>query len=271
MTRRTFKQITIGAAYLFLAALIGFLIYWAYRPDPSCSDGIKNQSEEEVDCGGPCLSCELMHIQDLQVEWSRVLTGAAGLQDVVVRVKNPNLNHGSAAVPYVLYLYDQGGSAMESVTGETFVLPGQTKYLIWTQLDTGLEPIARVGMTFGDIEWQRPGIYQASQLTISQKRYEVLPSGQGRLQGLLANNTGFDFEKIDIDVLLLDSFYEPLAVNRTEVRTLATGGERDFVAIWDEGIDAQQVAFIEVEPETNIFDLDNYLPSSRQPEPFQQY
>ena len=112
------------------------------------------------------------------------------------------------------------------------------------------------------------------QLIVQQKEYRLLSgqeTGFSQAKAIVINKTNFDFDKIEIDILLFDSFRNLIAVNSTEVRTLLANQERDFIAIWFNKIDGQAV-FVEIEPETNIFNPDNYLPVSRgKQERFQEY
>ena len=52
------KRINIILFYLLLLALFFGFIYFMTRPEMTCTDGIKNQGEEGIDCGGPCPICE---------------------------------------------------------------------------------------------------------------------------------------------------------------------------------------------------------------------
>ena len=95
--------------------------------------------------------------------------------------------------------------------------------------------------------------------------------GFSQARGILINKTNFDFDEIDIDVLLFNPSRQLLAINTTETRALLAGQERDFVATWFKEI-IGQVAFVEIEAETNIFDPSNFLPPEKgEPEKFQEY
>ena len=43
--------------FIFIIKFVSKLIFPTVLPAPTCDDGIKNQNEEEVDCGGTCLPC----------------------------------------------------------------------------------------------------------------------------------------------------------------------------------------------------------------------
>ena len=73
-----------------------------------------------------------------------------------------------------------------------------------------------------------------------------------------------------LDVLLLDSSQNILAVNTTEMKTLLAGQERDFFINWTREIQGEVVS-IEIEAETDIFDSNNYLSPGGEPGRFQEY
>lgn len=273
MTRRTTKQLIITLIFFFILSGFGFLVYYLSQPAPSCSDGIQNQSEERIDCGGPCPPCQLVYIKDIEVLWTKAVASQDNFYDLVAQIKNPNPNYGSGQIPYQFELYDSKNNLISQSKGSAFILPNQTKYLLQIKIASP-RPISQLKLSFNEIEWQKIEDYQPPQLFIQQKEYRLL-SGQelgfSQVKGILINKTNFDFDKIDINVLLLDSSQQLLAVNATEIGALSAGQERDFVATWFKKITGQ-VAFVEVEAETNIFDPSNFLPPEKgEPEKFQEY
>jgi hypothetical protein len=273
MNRRTTKQIIIALIFFLILSGFGFLVYSFTKPAPSCADGIRNQGEEDIDCGGPCDSCELVHIKEIDILWVKVVSGQDNFYDLAAKIKNPNQNYGSGQASYQFELYDSQDNLIAEYPGTTYILPNQTKYLLKVKAESN-RPVKQVKFSFGQIEWEKPEDYQPPQLSIQQKEYRLLGDeepGFAQLRAVLINKTNFDFDKIDIDILLFDSSSRLLAVNTNEIRTLLAGQERDFFSVWFNQIDGQ-VAFVEIEPETNIFDPDNYLSSSRgKPEKFQEY
>ncbi len=272
MTNRVFKQIIIASIFFLILFGIVFLIYHFSQPEPSCFDNIQNQEEEEVDCGGPCIPCELMHIKDIEVLLADKILVQDNFYDLVAQIKNPNQNYGSGDFAYNFELYDSKNNLLGKYSGSTFILPNQTKYLINSKINISGK-IAQVKFSFGKIDWQRVEDYQPPKLAIQQKEFRLLDdseTGQSQVKALLINKTNFDFDKIDIDVLLFDQYYKLLGLNTTEIKTLLAGQERDFVATWFRKI-TKQVAFVEIEAETNIFDNDNYLPAIEKKEKFQEY
>ena len=273
MTKRVIKQLIIALVFLAILICIVFLVYYFKKPEPSCFDGIKNQEEKETDCGGPCLSCELVNIEPLKVLWVKTVSNKDGFYDLAAEIKNPNQNYGSGNIDYKFKLYDYNDNLISEYSGKTFILPNQSKYLIRTKIESS-SSIYKVDISFTNIEWEKPFDYHLLEFAVQQKEYYFLDDeslGISQAKAVLVNKTNFDFEKIDIDVLLFDSLNNLIAVNNTEIRTLPVNQERDFVVTWFDKIDGQ-VSFIEVEPETNIFDPDNYIPTKTDEiEEFQEY
>jgi len=273
MSRRTKKQIIIGFIFLLILAGFGFLIYSGYiKPEPSCNDGIKNQDEEDIDCGGSCDSCELINIKELEVLSVKVVASQDNFYDLAAQIKNPNQNYGSGNVLYQFELYDSNDNLIIQYSGSTYILPNQTKYLLKVRAESS-QPVKQVKISFGEISWQRPEDYQPPQLVVQQKEYRLLNAqepGFSQVRAILINKTSFDFDKIDIDILLFDSYNRLLAINTNEIRTLLAGQERDFFATWFNQIIGQAI-LIEIEAETNIFNPDNLLKGIQERERFQEY
>ena len=82
-----FGMLAAGGWYVFL-----------YAP-PSCTDGIINQDEEGVDCGGVCkLLCQAPRVSAL---WSRAVLIAPGVYHAVALVRNPEASAGTERLPYI--------------------------------------------------------------------------------------------------------------------------------------------------------------------------
>jgi len=264
MRKRTLKQIIIAAVFFFILAGIVFLVYFFNQPGPTCFDGIKNQEEEEIDCGGPCVSCELSEIEDIQVLWTKSVPTQNNFFDLVAQIRNPNQNYGVGTVPFIFEVYDTDGNPIAQSSGQTYILPNQTKYIIEPKVKIS-QSWGEIKISFGEIKWDKLTDYQAPNLAIQQKEYRLLDyrePGFSQARGVLVNKSSFDFNKVSINVLLFDSSGQLVGLNITEMNTLLSGQERDFIVTWFNKID-NQVVLVEMEAETNVFDPDNYLSSGQ--------
>lgn len=275
MTKRLKKQLIVASIFLLFVVGAGFLVYYSFRPAPTCSDGVQNQGEEGIDCGGPCSSCELSELNEIEVLWTKALSVQDNFYDLAAQIKNPNQNYGSGHLPYQFEIYDSANNLIGRFSGQTFILPNQTKYLVRTRIESE-RPIKRVGLFFDkEINWQKLEDIQPFQLSVEKKEYRLLSEqepGFSQARALVVNRTNFDFDKIEIDVLLFDDSRNLLAVNTSEIRTLLAGQERDFVSTWFNRIEGGQVVFVGIEAETNVFDPSNFLSTGREDlEKFQEY
>jgi hypothetical protein len=54
MEKNLRKRWIIGLLYLVFFSLVVFFFYSVFKTKETCFDGLKNQNEEDVDCGGVC-------------------------------------------------------------------------------------------------------------------------------------------------------------------------------------------------------------------------
>ncbi len=133
MPRRLRKQILYGAFYLLVLALIGFGIYFLFfKPAPSCYDGIKNQDEVEVDCGGVCSGvCSTIKIKPLEsVGQILILHPDEEHMSIFAQINNPNLDYAAKSFAYNFSLYDSSDTVVKSFRGSSFIYPGEAKYIL---------------------------------------------------------------------------------------------------------------------------------------------
>lgn len=269
---RIIKRLFIILIYLVILALLVLLVYSLVKSKPTCFDGEKNQGEERIDCGGPCRKCEDDNqIQALTINGEAFVFGGPGKYDVVAKVFNPNSDYGSPKFSYELILKDSTGSEIARRTDTGFILPVETKYIIETGLETEKAP-SDIEINITDVQWEEFIDYEKPKLNIYNKRYDKISSGTGYGEafGLLRNESPFDFNLIEINVILKDSSGNPIALNSTDMRTVGANEERDFRLVWPSSFPGE-VQGVEMEAEADIFSNDNfirkYLPGGR----FQNY
>lgn len=270
---RFHKQLIIAIIFFGLVGLTAFGIWQLTKPAPSCFDGLQNQGEEGIDCGGPCQPCEILTLQPLQILWTEAIPVQDNFYDALAQIKNPNQNYGSGQISYTFNFYDIEHHLIIQESGQTYILPSQTKYILVRKINSPVQ-IERVDLTINqEIQWKKLKDYQPPQFTIRQKEYRLLTGdepGFSQASGIVVNKTNFDFDKVEVDVLLFDSRQRLIGLNSSQIRTLLAGQERHFVVTWFEPLPAE-VASVEIEVETNLFDSANYMIRHGMPEKFQEY
>ena len=271
---RCHKQIIIISIYFLLFILLIVFLYFKFKTKETCFDGIKNQNEEEIDCGGACAKqCEKITAQELIVEKTgTVFSGVAGKYDFYAQIANPNAVFGSKKFDYAINFKDSSGNILTSRNGSGFILPGERKYIVENGLDA---PDSQISADFKIInsEWvQLTEYYERPDLKIINKNYSEISGGTdfAEARGLLKNNSPYDFETIKIQVILKDENGGILALNSTQMKTVKAGEERDFRAFWPSRFPGAASNMV-VQAEVNVFDSDafskNFYPSYQ----FQQY
>lgn len=264
MDFRLVKQLRVLLVMLaiFIVLLIGVYFVFIYTP-PSCFDGIKNQDEENVDCGGSCLTpCEIDAPEEPTVMWSGFFKEGEGIYSLAAKIRNRNNNYGSPKFDYVFDAKDSNGATLKEVPGTSFVSPGQTRYIIDTNISL---PDGAATVEFrivgGKITWRKTPIrLNPVDFTVYAKNFTVLNNFQfyAEASGVIRNETSYDFRRVEVGVFLYNSRSEVIAVAKTVLDDLVSGKDREFKVFWPKRFDGTY-SMMDVIPQTNFFENQNYL------------
>lgn len=263
MTPRNKKQAIIGSVCVIIVSIVSFWVYASFLKAPeTCSDGLMNQNETMIDCGGVCGgSCqEQVAALPMQIMETSFIYVDPGHSDVLVKVYNPNDAYGSSNLSYTVSLKDAQGNIVGQKTDTSFVLPKETKYLMQVSVETRAAAVS-ADVSIDAVDWKLLSAYQEKPvLNIGFKRYGPVSSGVGfgQVDGTLSNESGFDFQTIRVMVVLRDVNKKPIAINKTEMRTVIAGDRRDFRLIWPTYF-AGEVNSVEAEPEADVYRSDNFV------------
>lgn len=267
---RLVKQAIIGGFYLAIIFGVVWFFYRAAVPAPSCTDGIQNGGEEGVDCGAT--SCGLLcpvAVQPLKVEESRILKAGNGY-DVLTLIENPNPLYGASRVDYSLTVTDASGAVMVTRRGNTYVNPLQPRYMVFPLVGVSGTPTdAVLQIDEAQVEWSALTTDAKGDIQFGVRDGVRTPASDSmRFEAAVLNRSRFDFDTVDVVVLLLDSSGNVLGANSTVQRTLVAGEERAFVMEWPfaiPGVDDEDVVVT-----TNVFANDNFIRAYGSQERFQE-
>lgn len=261
MENNASKRIVIILIYLTLFSLVGYFFYSFFKPKETCVDKIKNQNEEEVDCGGVCAPCKKIEAQPLRVqEAGLVPSGFSNQYDFYGLVANPNNVFGSNEFTYEIIFKDSSGNVLLKKTGTSYILPKENKYLVEYNVNLENSP-ALVELNILKTDWvEFNSYYERPELKVVNKTYNEISSGIGfaEVKGLLKNDSPFDFNQIKIRIILKDSNGKIVALNSTEMGTVKSNEERDFRAFWPSRFPGE-VQNIETQVEVNVFDSQAFV------------
>ena len=242
--------------YLFLTLVllgaIGAALYVYYKPIASCQDGIKNQDELGIDCGGSCLQVCPTEIQDLRVVWSRVLKVGEGKYDSAVFVENPNPRHGIKQLNYSLRVVDRDNILIADIPGQILLNPKEQLIIFNSRLNVGLRVPARVIFEITD-----PPVWQKIErpipkLTMIKKGFINTPRPQFLVS--ITNESLDGLKDIEVIVVLSDLDGNAIAVSSTFVETLDPGETRELSFTWPEPL-AEEPTTIDLYPHFDLSGL----------------
>lgn len=118
---------------LFLSLVYFVYIAFKQKPVASCSDGILNQGEEDIDCGGPCPPCELKNLQPIKI-YPAIVVNYEKTSDLVGFIENPNKNLALEDLKYYFEIYDLRKNLIDKTEVRSTILPPSTK-LVLTFID----------------------------------------------------------------------------------------------------------------------------------------
>lgn len=274
LLQRFRKRMAILFATTAIAGAVGISMFLSLYPTPNCFDGKRNQGETGIDCGGPCQACVEEYDPEpfSVVEAALVPGGDPDEYDVVARVYNPNDELGAEELSYEFRFKDRDGLIVGSVSGEGFILPQETKTFMEIGIDVPGDPVS-VEAVFSGSEWERfSGFQEKPPMSAVNVAYRELSSGPffSEAVGTLINDSDYDFESVLVRVILRDASGTPVAFNQTEINTLLSKENRDFVFRWPKAFPGT-VARVDVEPDVEFFGDANLFERSRGTEQSQQF
>lgn len=269
MINRDKKRLIIIGIYILIFGVFGSLVYYIIQPAPTCTDGKKNQSEVGIDCGGPCLACKKeIKAQELLVNEKYFVYGSKNQFDVMASITNANDKYGAVKFDYEFQLVDQAGNVLEKRSGRNFILPDESKYIVELNLQSAINPYT-VKFEIRNVEWDEFLGYSEPRLSIYQKNYYE-EFEKNIVSGLLRNESQFDFNFIELVMILRNEKGDPVAIGKNEMRTIKTQEERDFKLIWPYKF-GDNVTSVDIKAEANVFDSDNFIKKYLPSRQFQNY
>ncbi len=257
---RGLKQIIVVAVYGLIVVGIGFGFYHRQYA-PSCFDNQQNGKEEGIDCGTlACGTACSAPIQPLQVQGFESVKNPSGDYDLVAQVYNPNIEYG---VSNGVYSFDDGKPYSLVNNDQVFyMLPGQTKHLVVPALTSEVKTVK-----IQRVDWQKVISDPHVQLVSMNERYTP-GSAQTAFETTIGNNSDFDFDAVDVVVIVKDTAGHIIATNTSLVKTLLSQTNRYVKFSWPFALPVD--ARVSVEIGTNVFDNANFIKTHGTQEKFQQ-
>ena len=143
--RRRLFYISCVVLFFLSIAIVIYAVY-VYKP-PTCFDGIQNNAEEGIDCGGGCQLVCSFSVTDLNVRWARAFEVGAGVYNFAAVIENPNLDK-KTVIPYYFRAYDEDNLLITETFGSVELDPAEITAVFEPSVSTGTRKIDRVFIEF---------------------------------------------------------------------------------------------------------------------------
>lgn len=231
---RTIKKLLYGLFYLFLL----FLLFWIFfgpsiKPEPSCSDGVQNQGENGIDCGGPCTSCEVLHLAPLKsLGLVKIFARESGQAVLLGEVLNSNENYKAKRFSYRFLIYDPTNHLIEEIQGSDSAFALERKYIFEGRISSRFDRMGKVGIEFFDVTWEKAHGSLKPSLTFSGATKTVTDKIRIEVSGRVKNQSSFLATDIKIVAILFDKYEIELLASQWVISSLDGFEEKQFTVIF---------------------------------------
>lgn len=217
-----------------LVAFIAIILIAIFYKSPTCTDGVRNQNEQGVDCGGSCPYLCTADEEPPTVLFTKAIPSGEGRFDVVALVENKNATAAAKDVPYTITIYGFGQSLIQRVSG-TFDLP-----------PAGIVPVFVPGIASGK------QAVETSFLSIdgSALKWYALPgdprllpgvsdielagsTGSPRVTATLSNSDVAPMDNVRVISIIRDASGNAVGASQTLVRTIPALGRVTATFTWN--------------------------------------
>ena len=224
------KKFIYGLFYLIIFILIVFGLYRGLiNPVTTCFDGLQNQDEEGIDCGGPCTACEILALRPLKVVGSpKILSLDSGQSVVIAKIFNPNTGYSATTFNYKMDLFKTSGRRLDTIKGESFIYASETKYLLELNLDRYDQDISHAEIEISDPVWKEAAVFSKPNLTVKNLLTEEL-SQKIKVSGSVINNGAITVSRVKITTILVNSFNIELFASQITLGSINSLEEKNFI------------------------------------------
>ena len=234
-----------GLLFFFVLVIVPTIFFYVYEP-PSCFDGKMNQTETDIDRGGPCTLLDARYLQPHAVLWSRSFPVRDGFYNAVAYIENPNSHAGVKNAIYQFKLYDERNILIAERFGQAPIVPEKVFPIFEGRIDTGNRIPVRTTFGFVNVFTWEKMVDETSGLRVRNERVSDLTTAP-RVSAELTNTTVAPVEDLVVIATLFDGKSNAFASARTVVERIDAGETKTLVFTWPEPFTAN-VARVDIIP-----------------------
>lgn len=202
----------------------------------SCSDGVQNQNERGVDCGGICqIACFENVKQEPDIQWSRAYYVAPGVYNLTAYIQNPNIDYISKPTRYVFKVYDEKNVLITTREGVVGIPTSKIFPIFEPTISTG-NIIPKI-VTF---EFVEPVVWleyfgNKPELEVVEQRLSRQDTAP-KLDVKIVNRTLNTYKNMEVIAIVYDPEGNGVLSSRTFIDSVGDRGQVSVVFTWPEPI-----------------------------------
>ena len=255
------RNIVIFVVIILILALFLIIIFFTSRNNlpEHCFNNVQDGGEQGIDCGGPCSkSCD--SLENLEVLWTKKIPAGEKDYHLLSLINNPNALYGVSRFSYKFIGLNNEKKVVLERQGEDFILPGENKYLF--ELNIGdINNAQSFNLEITNLAWQYFSSYKKPTLLVINREIKDINEGGFNLEvsGKLINDSIYNLRTVGLKVILFDEKDNAIAFNRTYLGNIRSREKRDFHVFWKTILSRQDIKRIDIRPETNVFQEENFV------------
>ena len=214
--RRLLKKIFIAIIYLAVFTGLGTGAYFLFRPTPV----------------PPLPPAPIIY--PIETIWSQAFVAGPNLYSVAARIRNSNTNFGASNFNYTFHSYDANGVLLTTLSGESFIWPGESKYIIVGGINLTKTPVKTL-FQISEPTWREIKNFSGIDLTLGNINYGKGKTGSGKFFSIdftASNDTPYGLDKVYVSAIVLDKGELPIAAASTLLENLKSKERRSFSIPW---------------------------------------
>jgi Mg-chelatase subunit ChlD len=230
------RRVEYGGGFLAMVGLIFTGAYFLFFYNPAtCFDGLQNNLEIGVDCGGACVRICAFTVTKPEIKWAESFRIIDGQYNALAYIENKNAEAATPELEYTFKLYD-GEDLIASRRGST-ILPPNSVYPIFEgriMTANGRVPTKTV------IELDEPDLWQPA--TIGRNQFRTLDidllsmDARPRLNVSIENTELVNSLNVEVVATIFNRAGDPLTASQTFIDSFPSRSTKDVVFTWPNSI-----------------------------------
>ncbi len=208
-------------------------LFFFFYKTPTCTDGVKNQDEKGIDCGGVCTRLCPSDIAAPIVMWQRSFMVTPGVYSAVAYIQNPNVLTRVDDISYEFHLYDANNVLIGVRTGRTFLPANKTFAVFESGIQTGGRVAVRTSFDFTEApSWMQNSASYKEPIVLAENVTMSNDLSLPRIDAIIQNTSLDPIGTVGVVAIIYDADNNAIAASRTIVQNLAKQSSQPVTFTW---------------------------------------